>query len=730
MTSKISYIKLIRADIRHRGWLAALTGIGLFLGMPVFALLDIDSRSGGTAVAVDGSAAADAKLYMLEQLRGRFPGFISGSAMQYLAAAIVICAVLCALTGFGYIHSKEKLDFYHALPVKRVQWFTVRYVSGLLIFLVPYVICSGLVVAVGGANGILNGEVAAESAMAMLGGILGFLLIYHTCILAASLTGQTVTGLLASLVIAVYPAVVAYMYPALQGTFFETYTGVGGDITTALAERLSPAGMFVRLTEASGAGMAGAGMFISAAVLAAVLLAGACILYRIYPSEAAGNALAFPRTAPVFKVMICIPAALFSGFIVKAFMGIAGTRWIVVLSLLAAVLLCVLIEFIYQQDMRMLLKGWVSSVVSVAGVLIILCIFSLDLFGYDTWMPDEKKVSSIAFDPASFDVYFEYPEYYAQGGSPAVLSGGSSSDEEKEVLYRLAQTGVENLRGGMTPGELDLADSDSEIAEEYVNTVFRYQMGGREVYRRYCLGREDLREALDELGKSEEFRKGIFPVFHVDSSNVESVSYRDLYGIPASAELSGEQIGKLLDAYKKDVLAADMDVFIDGDPLGEIILDIPQGAGDEIRDTVDAADADWQWGIAGENGTVSVGSFYVYGSFANTLECMEGFGYTFRTEIAPEDVTAVDLHFSGESMRSGRYKELLSALPQDVERISYEDGAEDITLWSPEDIRAVLGSLEPYNAGLLGSQRWTGDYADIQFGEGVSSYSYEIREVP
>ena len=104
MTSKISYIKLIRADIRHRGWLAALTGIGLFLGMPVFALLDIDSRSGGTAVAVDGSAAADAKLYMLEQLRGRFPGFISGSAMQYLAAAIVICAVLCALTGFGYTH--------------------------------------------------------------------------------------------------------------------------------------------------------------------------------------------------------------------------------------------------------------------------------------------------------------------------------------------------------------------------------------------------------------------------------------------------------------------------------------------------------------------------------------------------------------------------------------------------------------------------------------------------
>ena len=36
MISKISYIKLIREDIRHRGWLAALSGVLLFLSMPVY----------------------------------------------------------------------------------------------------------------------------------------------------------------------------------------------------------------------------------------------------------------------------------------------------------------------------------------------------------------------------------------------------------------------------------------------------------------------------------------------------------------------------------------------------------------------------------------------------------------------------------------------------------------------------------------------------------------------
>ena len=45
MISKISYIKLIREDIRHRGWLAALSGVLLFLSMPVYTLIYLDSYS-------------------------------------------------------------------------------------------------------------------------------------------------------------------------------------------------------------------------------------------------------------------------------------------------------------------------------------------------------------------------------------------------------------------------------------------------------------------------------------------------------------------------------------------------------------------------------------------------------------------------------------------------------------------------------------------------------------
>ena len=511
MTSKISYIKLIRADIRHRGWLAALTGIGLFLGMPVYAMLYIDSWFSGSmamSVAEGGSgAAAQSREYIAEQIRDLFPGLLNGFRLSYLAAAIAVLAVLCALTGFSYIHSKEKLDFYHALPVKREKWFSVSYLSGLVIFLVPYVICSALTIAVGGAHGIMTAQMAAECAVAAAGGIFAFLLIYHTCILAAVLTGQTVTGLLATLVITVYPFLVFSLFAALKGIFFETYYGGMVTLTDTLAKTMSPAGLFISLINSTGAGVLSTGLFIAAAVLAVLLLGGAFLLYRIYPSETAGNALAFPRTAPVFKVMICIPAALFSSIIAKLFMGVTGTKWIIVLSLLAAVILCGVIEFIYQQDLRMLLKGWVSSVISVAGVALVLCIFQFDLFGYDTYVPDQNRVESISFHPESFWGYFEYPEDYA-GYEDGCLVGDGASAEGTEALYRLAQTGVGNLEEGYTPEVLDLASTDSEISGDYINTVFRYKLsGGREVYRRYCLGREEILSVVSSRQRSYDWRR-------------------------------------------------------------------------------------------------------------------------------------------------------------------------------------------------------------------------------
>lgn len=98
MTSKISYHKLIGYDIRHRGWLAALNAVVLFLGMPVFTWLYLDGTLENAGAA---SAPAQVAAENLRWAREVFPGFLNGNMLNLMAAAILAFAVLAALTGFG-----------------------------------------------------------------------------------------------------------------------------------------------------------------------------------------------------------------------------------------------------------------------------------------------------------------------------------------------------------------------------------------------------------------------------------------------------------------------------------------------------------------------------------------------------------------------------------------------------------------------------------------------------
>lgn len=94
MISKISYIKLIREDIRHRGWLAALSGVLLFLSMPVYTLIYLDSYSEDPEV--------------LKEFADTFSGFINGYNSAFLIILIGILAFAVGISGFHSSCIKKK----------------------------------------------------------------------------------------------------------------------------------------------------------------------------------------------------------------------------------------------------------------------------------------------------------------------------------------------------------------------------------------------------------------------------------------------------------------------------------------------------------------------------------------------------------------------------------------------------------------------------------------------
>ena len=180
MTSKISYSKFIKEDIRRRGWLLVLSAVLLLLCVTVSTLLMLEASL--------SNVSQDELAEQWNIFRAIFPGLLNGSYNLLLFAALLLLGGLCAVTGFSYLHSREQTDFYHSLPLSRRQLFFISYLGGLLIFLVPYLAASLLAVLAGFAHGFFTLPVLGRCFLSVLGGTLAFLMVYHLMILAMMLT--------------------------------------------------------------------------------------------------------------------------------------------------------------------------------------------------------------------------------------------------------------------------------------------------------------------------------------------------------------------------------------------------------------------------------------------------------------------------------------------------------------------------------------------------------------
>lgn len=618
MASKISFYKLMEANIRQRGWLAALNAVALFLFMPVYALFTIEKNK------VKFVNSPDAP-YDLSWISDTFPGMFNGSSTRLLALCIAILAILCAVTGFAYLHSRDQQDFYHGMPVTRKRWFMVSYVAGLLIFIVPYLLFGICTLLVGQIYGLLSSAVLLRCMTALLGGILGFLICYHVAIFAMLLTGQIVTGVLASLVLLSYGELVMSIANMLSENFYKTWTYNSSVSSGHLLNCISPGSLFMRTIRASGYSSCSPLLLLNTAVMCLLLLGISLFLLKFYRAEAASNALAFPKSASVIKIMIVIPTSLFLGVMFNLKGSQKGGIWIFFISILASILLCMIIEFIYHHDLKKLLSGKISTAISIASVVLIFGFFQFDLIGYDTYLPKEDKLEGFSLSSDSFPGYFSYPEDYILNTYNEQGDKIESLDDYTSVI-ELAKSGIANQKQNITPEEVRKSNTSDFIT---ITLHYTYK-GGRDIYREYAVDKAEALRLLTTLCDSESYRKTLFPIFHVERDLVKEVSIQDIYKHPTALTLDLDQQNQLLDAYEQDVLNADIADLQNQSPLGELQFLIFDKSAD--KGTSQSTD---------EEHNIQIGQFYVYKSYKNTLALLDEYGYSFRTNIDSADVMSM-----------------------------------------------------------------------------------------
>ena len=107
-----------------------------------------------------------------------------------------IAAFINSVNGFIYLYSGKKTDYYHGLPMKRTEMFLERVFSGLVYYLIPYIIAEFLMICIGAARGFFSLSIMGMAVKMFFLHIIIYLVIYFSIVLVISVTGNMLMGIL------------------------------------------------------------------------------------------------------------------------------------------------------------------------------------------------------------------------------------------------------------------------------------------------------------------------------------------------------------------------------------------------------------------------------------------------------------------------------------------------------------------------------------------------------
>ena len=322
MRSRIFSSKYIRTISKGNTWIPAFLTLGFLLAFPVTGLVKLGSWQ-NMEYTVDQMGVLYNHLWK--------DGFVL--AGMFVAA---IAAFMNSVNGFIYLYSGKKTDFYHGLPLKRSEIFTEKTVTGLLYYLIPYVIMEFLAVCIGAARGFFSLNIVGMAVKMLL----LHLIIYLVGILC--LGGMYLYGIVLNLLLVAYGQ-------SFWHTFFSEYQ-YGGFNT--LLHSASPGTLILDMVSAYAEGKAGK-LVAAVIILGIVLGVLAWIAYKKRPSESAGKSMVYPWVSTVVRFMVVVPGGLAVGWIFYSLTtGKIRILWWVFGMILGTVVMHGLLETIYQMSFQ------------------------------------------------------------------------------------------------------------------------------------------------------------------------------------------------------------------------------------------------------------------------------------------------------------------------------------------------------------------------------------------
>lgn len=627
MTSRNLLCRLMKEDIKRRLWAIAISVIAFLFVIPVYIATYLEQTlkilEKGTEISEKKMILTKASMYCL--------GISNGP----LVILTIILAVVCGISGFYYLQSKKKVDFYHSIPVKRDSLFISKYLIGIAIYVIPYLVSLAIGFVIAGANGAFQTNVWVEAWKAFGINLLSYCITYTVVIIAVLLTGQFIVSILACGVFFAYGPMVWSLMIALGGMYFDTYHYMGRN---SIFFRCSPISAYYNMIRAAHEGELEVTSVLVYLLIAIALVILAVFLYRKRKSESAGKAISYKVLQPYIKTAVSVPIGLLSGLIFTSFINAESTSWLV-FGMVSGYLLCsCLMEIIYHFDFKAAFKSRIQLLIGAVLMFAVFSTYKWDLLQYDQYVPSKDKVESIAISINGIDSNLDF-KVINKDKNETDISYMSEEEYASKYMYladkNLAYEMVKSVAKNNEISNEDVYDT----SDKYTQIVVLYRLkSGREVYRKYSMDIESNFDLLNQIYQTKEYKEGAFSLYTL--KDVMEVScYNEFQTLDIT--LTREERAQLLAIYLDELTKLSLEDVREEAPLATIRFGYDDGK--------------YSTNYSSE----------VYPSFTKTIAFLTEHGFDFSKTYNLDNIVELNIYYSipYAAQEEDRYQEYAKEHP-------------------------------------------------------------------
>ncbi len=328
-----------------------------------------------------------------------------GVSSMFTAIAI---AVFSGMSAISYVNSKQMVGCYHSFPIRREGLFLIETSVRAIYYLVSYLFCSAMVMALVNINCPMTPELNIVYLKMTLSSLFIYFLLYAIILFAGGLTGTAPVRLIMTLVIlylpvALYAILVLNAYVGIQNLTSEYY--LSGGVLRVLCSTYRVAEAIGHMDSTKTPEMFYNIFWCIPEFI--VYYGGAFLLHKYRKSESSGTTIIWKPVFLATKYIVIFAAAL---------LGIAvfGTDWVfgstndsslwkIFGLIFGAVISFMLVNAILYRSSKAIFKNLGGLAIVSALAAVVMVILPMDAFGlkdkiYDASATESLEISEIVFE--------------------------------------------------------------------------------------------------------------------------------------------------------------------------------------------------------------------------------------------------------------------------------------------------------------------------------------------